>query len=242
MQIVEMNNREQLQNQIDFHFRDIALLQSALTHRSYTAEVETAIPDNQRLEFLGDAVIQIIVTSRLYRDYPDAAEGHLTKLRATLTRQETLADFARDLKLGDYLQLGHGEHKNRGYDLNSNLCDAFEALFGAIFLDCQGTLKEADRLLNELIDNAYDDLEARLLDANPKGTLQEKAQQLFHEKPRYETLESEGPDHHKTFKVAVFINGECYGEGIAKRMRTAEQEAARVALKNLQDMDSESCD
>ena len=187
----------------------------------------------QRLEFLGDAVVQLILTVRLYEAHLDWGEGELTKLRATLTRRETLADFARGLKLGDYLRLGRGEELSEGSRRTSTLGDAFEAVVGAMYLDADRDLAPAAAFVNRLVTELCPDAEEKLATDNPKGILQEWAQQELREKPAYEILELSGPDHEKTFKVGVYLLNECYGVGVANRLRTAEQEAARQALARL---------
>ncbi len=225
---------QEFEGVLGYEFGNRELLREALTHRSFVAEYNSSVPHNQRLEFLGDAVIQIAVTARLYEDFPEHDEGYLTKLRATLTRGETLAGFARHLKLGDYLRLGRGEARNEGSERDSNLGDAFEAVVGAIFLDSGKELQHVTALLDRLVTQLHPDIEDNLEGDNPKGTLQEWAQLKLRERPVYETLESSGPDHAKTFKVAVHIRGECYGTGVAGRLRNAEQEAARQALSKIE--------
>ncbi len=226
-------NFPELEGRIGYSFKNEDLLREALTHPSYTAEHDRIVVDNQRLEFLGDAVVQIAVTSRLYGEFPERGEGPLTKLRATLTRMETLADFARHLGLGEFLRLGHGEAISDGRDRTSNLGDAFEALLGAIYLDADRDARPAMTLIDRLIDELHPDIEANLRDDNPKGALQEWAQKTYHEKPVYDVIEAVGPDHDKTFTVEVSIHGESHARGTASRLRTAEQEAARAALKQL---------
>ena len=175
--------------------------------------------------------MQIVVTSRLYTEFPDEQEGRLTKLRSTLTRGETLADFARTIGLGQFIQMGKGEVQSNGQDRDSNLCDAFEALVGAIYMDEDMQLTHSAILLNMLIDSSEIEIEDRLDMENPKGTLQELVQQKYQTKPEYEIIDTDGPDHEKVFTVAVIVNEEILGKGSAGRLRTAEEEAAKEALK-----------
>ena len=235
-------NYAELEERLGYCFADRALLREALTHPSYPAEHESCTFDNQRLEYLGDAVVQIAVTTRMYTEFPDYGEGPLTKLRATLTRMETLADFARHIQLGQHLRLGHGEEMSEGRDRTSNLCDAFEALIGAIYLDCENDIRPSMALINGMIDELHPDIEANLEDDNPKGGLQEWAQKELHEKPTYAIVDAVGPDHDKTFTVEVLICGNAYGQGTASRLRNAEQEAARVALARIRESEVETGD
>ena len=225
----------ELQDKINYHFQNIENLTEALTHPSYPAENRLAKRDNQRLEFLGDAVIQIIITEKLYFLFQDWPEGELTKVRAALSKESTLAQFGREIELGKYLRVGHGERLSKGYERNSVLCDAFEALIGAIFIDCKNKLNIADRLVNELIDGIHSQatMENLVKTENPKGLLQEWSQKSMNETPEYKTLEELGPDHQKTFTVGVYIKRECLGVGRSGKRQTAETIAARQALQKV---------
>lgn len=222
-----------LEQEIGYCFTRSALLEEAMTHPSYTAELQYGpLPHNQRLEFLGDAVLQLIITDCLFRRFEDLHEGKLTKLRAILTRKATLADFGRRLALGNYLQLGHGEESTGGRERASNLCDAFEALLGAIYMDCGG-LEAPAALVDKLAGEMYPDLLALLAADNPKGVLQEYLQKSGLGKPSYQVLSETGPDHDKRFRVAVLVGEQCMGEGIGRKRQGAEQAAAREALRRL---------
>lgn len=221
-----------LQRVLDYRFQDRDLLLEALTHPSYAAENHGITRHNQRLEFLGDAVIQILVTTRLYREFKDAPEGKLTKLRAVMTRRPFLAGLARRLELGDYMRLGNGEAAAGGADRDSNLCDAFESLLGAMYLD-SGGLSAPASLLGTFLNDAPDAEESLVMD-NPKGQLQELTQQHFQERPQYRIEEESGPDHAKTFVVAALLGDREIGRGTARRRQQAEQMAAREALRQLQ--------
>ncbi|MDP7396691.1 MAG: ribonuclease III [Lentisphaeria bacterium] len=219
-----------LQIAIQYEFRDSALQLEALTHPSFRAEYPNTPADNQRLEFLGDAVIQIIVTDRLYQALPLEPEGTLTKIRAALSKQPTLAGLARLIDLGKHLRLGHGEKQNHGDERDSILCDAFEALIGAMYLDSDNNPEVPSRLLNELIDRYCDDVHQLLQGENPKGELQEWTQRKLHLKPVYELKDVSGPDHERIHTIKVMIGDHCYGEGRAGKRQTAEENAARAAL------------
>lgn len=222
-----------LQERLAYRFQNQDLLLEALSHPSYTAENDTYIGDNQRLEYLGDAVIELIVTDRIFHEYPDLPEGDMTKMRAILTRRPTLASFAEELCLGEVLRIGRGEDMAGGRERPSNLCDAFEAVIGAIYLDAGQSVEPAAALVNRLISAFCPDLDDLLLRDNPKGMLQEVCQQAFNAKPTYETLLVEGPDHQRTFTVEVKLQETSYGTGQGGRRQEAEQQAAMAALKKL---------
>lgn len=224
-----------LQDRLGYTFKNPELLTAALTHRSYCAEQHAPTADNQRLEYLGDAVIQIIVTAYLFRTYPTMSEGQLTKLRAAVTREATLAQLARQLDIGSALRLGHGEELHDGRDRTSNLCDACEALFGAIFLDSDGQLGPATLVFECLANDTLAALAHTTLQDNPKGALQEYAQKHLQLKPEYRLVSISGPDHARTFVVAVHLGQEPYGQGSAGKRQTAEEEAARAALARIFD-------
>ena len=226
---------QQLQDRINYQFRDINNLIEALTHPSYSAESQQVKSDNQRLEFLGDAVLEIIVTTKIFFLFSDYPEGELTKIRATLAKESTLAQFAREISLGSCLRMGHGEHINKGYDRDSILSDAFEALIGAIFIDSGNQLNAADDFVNSLIDHFYKkpDMMHIVKTENPKGLLQEWAQKNLKVAPEYKTHDEVGPDHQKIFTVGVYIKQECLGVGSAKKRQSAEEMAARTALQKV---------
>jgi ribonuclease III len=221
-----------LQTRLHYQFRSIDLLHEALTHPSYTAENASSV-HNQRLEFLGDAVIQIIITEKIFARYPDAPEGPMTKMRATVTRASSLAQFATQLGLGTCLRMGRGEAANGGAERESNLCDAFEAVIGAIFVDCDYELPAIRPLIDELFGNDFGELRKLARRSNPKGDLQEWTQKHMRQKPSYEVTDIEGPDHDRIYSVRVSVGGETYGCGSASKRRAAEESAAREALDTL---------
>lgn len=223
-----MTNLSELEEIITYKFKDNQLLKEALTHRSYSAE-HSLDYDNQRLEFLGDAVIQLVVTEYLYNRYPKKREGHLTKMRSVFTQQAALANLARQIKLGKFIFLGKGELKAGGNSRDSTLSDAFEALTGAICLD--GKLSSAREFLTPLL-NAFSSEPAKLLSIlNPKGLLQEYTQQQWGIKPEYIVEKIKGPDHNRIYSVAVYLDGKIAGRGSAQSRKSAEINAASSALE-----------
>lgn len=218
-----------LEATIGYHFADRTLLQQALTHPSLACESRRPHFDNQRLEFLGDAVIQLVLTDELFRRFPDSGEGHLTKLRSRLVSREALCHFAREIGLGKKLLLGKGELASGGRDRPSNLADAFEALAGAIFLD--GGLEAARHFLEA---NGRTLIEAILNqpeETNPKGELQERLQAITTSSPTYVIVDEGGPDHLKSFIAEVRWEGIALGRGRGGSKKEAEINAASVALR-----------
>lgn len=220
-----------LQNRLGHTFRDEALLRLALTHPSALREQSALAQHNQRLEFLGDAVLQLALTRELYEKFPRGDEGVLTKARAKLVNQQSVAERGRRLGLGDYLVLSRGEELNGGRDRPSILADAFEALLGALFLDAG--FERARELILQLFAETFDELEDFPNLENPKGELQELLQAQAQEAPEYRLLSSTGPDHDRAFECAVFFQGEEQGRGKGKSKKAAESQAAQAALEHL---------
>ncbi len=219
-----------LEEQLQVEFYDYDLLRCALTHRSFLNENPNAgAKDNERLEFLGDAVLDFVVGSYLYQRFPEMDEGELTSLRAALVRARTLADFARELELGVYLRLGYGEAENGGRERTPTLCAAFEAVVGAIYLD-QG-VDAVTPLVERLVAPALDHILAESLHKDAKSEFQVWAQGKFNVTPRYHVISTEGPDHAKLFTVQARLGEQVWGAGRGR----SKQEAAQVAA--LQAMD-----
>jgi ribonuclease-3 len=217
---------EALCRQLAYAFRDPTLLTRALTHRSKGAE------HNERLEFLGDSVLNLLVSTELYDRFPRLAEGDLTRLRASLVRKPTLAAHARDLDLGQHVELGSGELKSGGYDRDSILADAMEALIGAIYKD--GGLDEAARVVHLLYRTQFAQLDPNVIPKDPKTQLQEYLQKHSLPTPSYSIVEISGEPHHQNFVVECQVSGlsePVKGEGGSRR--TAEQCAAERALELL---------
>jgi ribonuclease-3 len=209
---------------------NLRLLARALTHRSYVNEHADVPEDNERLEFLGDAVLDFVVGAWLYNRYPEMAEGELTRMRSALVRTEQLAAFGRELDLGSAMRLGRGELHGGGRERAALLCATFEALTGAIYLD-RGIEAARDFVLPLLARTADEIvLQPDIYDA--KSRLQEWAQSRRLGIPRYETRSAEGPDHAKTFVVEVYVNGELAGSGAGPNKQVAAQNAAADALSD----------
>ncbi len=211
-------------------FRDYSLLSRALTHRSYLNENPgSVLEDNERLEFLGDAVIDFVVAGFLYHRFPEMDEGELTALRAALVRAETLAGFARQIDLGQHLRLGLGEEDNGGRERVPLLCATFEAVAGAIYLD-RG-LDEARRFIEPLVRPALEAIRAGDLHKDAKSEFQVWAQARFNVTPHYRVSGSEGPDHDRMFTVQVVVGPEVWGEGRGRSKQIAAQAAASEAMR-----------
>jgi ribonuclease-3 len=220
-----------LEERLGYRFRDRALLGEALTHPSCAAEAATPLPHNQRLEFLGDAVLQFVVTDLLFRRYPEMDEGDMTRLRSALTNEEALAGMAQRLDLSAALRLGRGERLAGGRDRPSTLADALEAVIGALFLD--GGADAAAACIRPLILAFAPDPVELLLHENPKGRLQELTQAHLGVTPAYDVLRVSGPDHLPEFEVSVSVGGVEYGRAQAGSRKDAEKEAARLACHRL---------
>lgn len=208
---------------LGYTFKDKELLTTALTHSSYANENKFTMPYNERLEFLGDAVLQLIVSEKLFKEHPDMPEGKMSRQRAALVCEDALAGYSRQINMGEYLRLGKGEENSGGRNRPSILADAFEAVTGAIFLD--GGMKNAGRFVLRFIDEAH----AQLGDF--KTRLQEIIQQNPGERLSYEVVAETGPDHDKRFEVQVLLNSNIIGHGAGRSKKRAEQAAAREALR-----------
>ncbi|MCB8982821.1 MAG: ribonuclease III [Ardenticatenaceae bacterium] len=220
---------ESLESIIGTKFSDYSLLIRALTHRSYLNEnSEQALEDNERLEFLGDAVLDFVVGAYLYNRLPEVDEGELTSLRAALVRANTLASFARQWELGRFLRLGVGESESGGRERTPILCATFEAVIGAIYLD-QG-LPAVRVLVEKLAGPALVTILDESLHKDAKSEFQVWAQARYNITPHYEVVEARGPDHAKVFTVQVLVGEQAWGRGEGRSKQAAAQAAARVAL------------
>ena len=220
-----------LESIIDYKFKNKKLLRKAMTHRSYA--VEKKIPtDNQRLEFLGDAVVGIIVAEYLFKLYPQKQEGELTALRSAIVQQNTLAILAQRIDLQDFILLGKGEIEAGGNKRDSTLCDAFEALIGAVYLDSDfNTIR---KLLLFILTNAFPEPSNLLVELNPKGLLQEVTQKKWGLKPDYKIIKASGPQHDIVYIIEAYIDGKIYGVGEGKNIKSAESAAAKATLQIIQ--------
>lgn len=225
-----MDDLRALEERLNVHFNDFSLLLRALTHRSFLNEnADAVLQDNERLEFLGDAVLDFIVGAYLYDRFPELDEGELTALRAALVRAETLAGFARDCDLGYYLRLGQGESESGGRERIPTLCAAFEAVVGALYLD-QG-LPAVETLVEPMIAPALAKIQADSLHKDARSEFQVWAQARFNVTPRYEVTAAEGPDHDKTFTLRVLVGEEEWGRGQGRSKQAASQAAATAAVE-----------
>ena len=222
-------NLKQLEERIGYQFHDFELLRHAMMHSSYTNEKHLKkYQCNERLEFLGDAVLELISSEYLFLNYETKSEGEMTKTRASMVCEPALAFCAREIELGSYLLLGKGEEATGGRRRDSVTSDALEALIGAIYLD--GGFASAKEFIHRFILN---DLEHKKLFFDSKTILQEIVQAHFPYGAVYHLIKEEGPDHNKSFTVAVHIGEACYGEGTGRTKKAAEQEAAYHAILKL---------
>ncbi len=221
-------NIETLENTLGYKFKDEKLIIEALTHKSYKQPY-----DNERLEFLGDAVLDLIVGEYLYTKFSSSAEGNLSKIRASLVNEAGFDKLARALKLGEYIFLSNAEENNGGREKSSLLSNAFEAVMGAIYLE--SGLEVVQAIAIKLIEGNHEDISLDSLFRDFKTTLQELTQARFGMTPEYKVVASRGPDHLKEFEVAVIIEEKEYARAIGKSKKIAQQEAAKVAIDLLKE-------
>ena len=227
--MLDLSAREEI---LGLTFEDKTLLLRALTHRSYLNENPNFIlEDNERLEFLGDAVLDFLTAEYLYHRFPEMREGDLTSLRAALVRTEALSRLARKIHLGRCLYLGHGEEAGGGRRRHAVLCGAFEALIGALYLD--QNLSAVETFVTPLFEPEVERILAKDLDKDPKSQLQELSQAELEITPRYRTVDESGPDHAKEFVVEAVIGDLTYGRGVGRSKQLAARAAARDALVQL---------
>lgn len=214
---------------IGFSFKDPAILRQAFTHRSYINEHRGSdVGHNERLEFLGDAVLELVVTDYLYREYPGKTEGEMTAYRAALVNTNTLSDVAHEIGINDYLLLSKGEEKDLGRARNIILADTFEALIGAIYLD-QGYVA-AQKFIAEFLFPKTQDIIAKNLWQDSKSFFQERAQEELGLTPTYVVIDEQGPDHNKRFTVGLYVGDDLVATGIGHSKQEAEQKAAQIGL------------
>jgi ribonuclease III len=227
-----VDDQNELEKTLGVSFQQPALLTTALTHSSYANENPGSAPSsNERLEFLGDAILGLIVAENLFRDFPGMSEGEMTRLRSILVKQETLARVAESINLGNYLYLGKGEEGSGGKDKPANLARALEALIAAVYLDHGSAVTEQlvlEILDSELLKTLY---QGAMIDY--KSQLQELLQAKAQQTPVYNLIETQGPDHNKNFTVEVRLGTEMLATGIGRSKKKAETEAARIALEKL---------
>ena len=227
----ETESAADLAERLGLGFSNQHLLVRALTHRSYVNENPNVLEDNERLEFLGDAVLDFIVGAWVYNHFPEMQEGDLTRMRSALVRTDTLAEFARHLDLGPALRLGRGELASGGRQRDNLLCATFEAVIGAMYLDAD--IQAVEKFVEPLLSNFSRKVIGHDEIYDPKSTLQEWAQSNKLGTPRYVTVDATGPDHAKMFTVEVQVNGKTYGQGSGSSKQAAAQVAAQAALETL---------
>jgi len=222
-----------LQNIIHVKFKEKSLLNRALIHRSFVNESSTdKIKDNERLEYLGDSVLGLIVNEYLFKRFEDYPEGDLAKIKSAVVSEATLAKVARDINLGNYLLMGKGEELSGGRDRSSILANSFEALIGAVYLD--SGLRECRRFILSLLKKDIERIDRMTYLRDPKTTLQEYVQKRYKERPVYEVVEERGPDHKKEFIVRLLIKGNEVSRGLGSSKRKAEMLAAEQILKKIE--------
>jgi len=221
-----MQNLSKLEDEINYKFKDKQLIIEALTHKSYKKPY-----NNERLEFLGDAVLDLIVGEYLFKKFRKKDEGVLSKIRASLVNESGFAKLAQVINLGDYLFLSPAEENNKGRKKSSLLSNAFEALIGAVYLDAG--LEEAQKISTKLLEDTYPVIDLDTLCKDYKTSLQELTQATHGVTPQYQLVSTKGPDHDKTFEVAVVLNDKTIGKATGKSKKIAQQEAAKIALKTL---------
>lgn len=222
---------EALAARLDLPFKDARLIARALTHRSYINENPDALEDNERLEFLGDAVLDFLVGSWLYHRYPEMAEGGLTRLRSALVGTRQLASFARTLDLGQAMRLGRGEVDGGGRNRDNLLCGTFEAVIGALYID--SGFDAVRRFVEPLLVNVIENIIEQRDDVDAKSSLQEWAQGKGFGVPLYRQIEITGPDHERRYTFQVVIDGEPYGTGTGSSKQEASKNAAAETLRSL---------
>jgi len=223
-------NFSKFEEKIGVDFKDKNLLRQAFTHRSYLNENPSlGLEQNERLEFLGDAVLELAITEYLYKKYPKKTEGEMTALRAALVNSITLSEIANSLNIGDLMLLSKGEAKSLGKARQYILANAFEALLGAIYLN--GGYEETFSFLEKNLFGKIEEVIEKKLWIDAKSLFQEKAQELESATPSYKVLAESGPDHEKVFTMGVFLGDELIAEGKGDSKQEAEQDAARKALK-----------
>ena len=225
-----MEQLDSLQDRIKFKFSDINLLNKALTHKSYANENSKILKHNERLEFLGDSVLDILVSGYLVQKYSEFAEGTLSKIRAAVVNETCLAKLAKSIKLGNYLLLGRGEDLSGGREKASILTDTFEALAGAVF--CDGRLDAASDIFLPLLKEEITKTAESWSFRDFKSDLQEYTQNKLVCIPSYKVVREIGPDHAKEFEVVVMIKNEVEGKGLGRSKKEAEQAAAKMAMEN----------
>ena len=241
MQLEREQQLKTLCEKLGYVFNDMELLDMALSHSSWSNEQAVSNPAltcNERLEFLGDAVLGLVISNYLYRNFADAPEGELSRMRANLVNTHSLAQCASYLHIGQFLRLGKGEEHQDGRKKVSILADSLEAVLAAIFLD--GGMKAASQVIERIFSRKVEKSPENAAHKDHKSILQEKVQALMASHPQYKMLSSTGPDHQKMFQVAVVLHGKTLATGLGRSKKQAEQEAAHHALENFAAIEAEN--
>lgn len=220
-----------LQKNLKLKFKDKSLLNRALTHRSYVNEYRTGLKDNERLEYLGDSVLAVVINEYLFKRYEEYPEGDLAKIKSAVVSETTLAKVATEINLGSFLLMGKGEERCGGRERSSILANTFEAVIGAIYLDAG--LKESKRYVLSLLKSHIERIDKSSYLRDPKTALQEYVQGKYKERPYYEVIKESGPDHKKQFTVKLIIQGKDVSLGIGTSKRKAEMDAAKKILNDI---------
>lgn len=229
--MIEPNALANLRQHLPAEFRNIFMITRALTHSSYLNENREVLEDNERLEFLGDSILNFVVAEWLYHLYPEKDEGFLTKVRAALVHTQQLSVFARRIELGPALLVGRGEANAGGRDRDAILCDAFEALIAAIYLDCG--LATVSDFITPLLESESEEIFRSHAEEDVKSRLQEWAQAQGYPPPLYQVVDEYGPDHDKRFVVVAMINNKKVGQGRGSSKQQAEKNAAQKSIEKL---------
>jgi len=230
--LIKLKSQKELMKRVGIQFNDVLLLTRSLTHRSYLNEHPEALEDNERLEFLGDAVLDFLVGEWLYNRFPEMEEGDLTQMRSAFVKTNQLAEFARIIGLEHAVRLGRGEVKSGGKLRKTLLCDVFEAFIGAMLVD-QG-ISTVKNFVYPLLEGAVDEIIEQHKNEDPKSRLQEWAQAHGYHPPKYRTIRVSGPDHAKIFEVEAWVNDKVMSVGKAKSKQAAEKIAARIMLESIE--------
>ncbi len=227
-----------LEKKLAYSFKRRETLKSSLTHKSYANENKLPSTEhNERLEFLGDAVLELVVSHLLMEHFPTCSEGKLSKIRASIVNEKTLASVANQLNLGEFMYLGKGEDLGGGRTKSSLLSDALEAVFGAVYID-RG-FKKAFKVVEKIAKNLFAQLDDEDFYKDYKTQLQETAQLIYKSVPRYKLTNEVGPDHDKQFEIHIHIGNDVFGQGVGKSKKDAEQNAAKQALAKIQSLHDE---
>jgi ribonuclease III len=230
MENSEKKDLEKFSQILGIDFANYSYLKNALVHRSYLNENKQIIDNNERLEFLGDAVLELIITQYLYKEYPQRPEGELTSFRAAIVRTESLAETANELEIGNYIFISKGEEMTGGRTKPYILANTYEAILGAIYLD-QG-FEKAEKFVHRTLTHKIPNIVKNRLDIDSKSKLQELSQEILSITPAYELLEESGPDHDKSFIMQVVLGTVKFGSGQGKSKQEAEERVANFALEN----------